>query len=97
MVHKYAMISAPSQRISKKLFDVSNEQLKRSSYMIFFQMPILPELTIKVNDFAIFDKMLKADSNEYFTDEDLEAYKYVYSQPGLLLRFAKYSLPNIFS
>lgn len=83
MVHKYAMISAPSLRISKKLFGASNEQLKRSSYMIFFQMPILPELTVKVNDLAIFNKMLKADSNEYFTDEDLEAYKYVYSQPGL--------------
>lgn len=87
MIYKYVMMGAPSRRIFKKLFNTSMDQFKRSSYVVFFQMPILPELTMTVNDFASFADMWKNDLNEYFTEEDLETYKYVFSQPGLLLLY----------
>lgn len=58
------------------------DQFKRSWYVLMFQMPILPELMMKADDFASFHKVWENDFNEHFTEEDLEAYKYVFSQPG---------------
>lgn len=82
MVYKWVMMGGPSRRVFKKLFNASLDQFKRSWYVIMFQMPILPELLFKADDFESFRTVWKDDFNEYFTEEDLEAYKYVFSQPG---------------
>lgn len=50
-------------------------------------MPILPELALTCDDLLAFDKMLSRRHNEEMTDEFLEAYKYVYSKPGLAPKF----------
>lgn len=54
-----------------------------SKHFIFFQMPALPELTFSANDLAIFFRLWHNEFNDNFTEEDLEAYKYVFSQEGL--------------
>lgn len=92
MVYKYVLMGSPSGRVYKKLFNTSLDQFKRSSYVVLFQMPILPELTMTVNDFASLDEIWKNDFNEYFTKKDLETYKYVFSQPGLLLLYENRNL-----
>lgn len=46
-------------------------------------MPMVPELALTCEDLVSFDKMLGRRHNEEITDEYLEAYKYVFSKPGL--------------
>lgn len=70
------MMGAPSRRIFGQLFRKTMDQFKRSWYVLFFQMPMLPELMIAADDFGSFAL--------YFSPEDLEAYKHVYSRPGSL-------------
>lgn len=47
-------------------------------------MPILPELSLAADDFAAFNAMRNGEFNENFTEEDLEAYKYIFSRPSSL-------------
>lgn len=82
MVQKYILMGAPPRRVFKKLLRTSLDQFKRSWYIFFFQMPILPEMALTCDDLVAFDKMLGRRHNEEMTDEYLEAYKYVFSKPG---------------
>lgn len=82
MVQKYVMMGGPSRRLFRKLFMTTWDQFKRSWYMLFFQAPILPELLLSADDFASFFNVWDGQFNEGFTEEDFEAYKYVFSRPG---------------
>ena len=53
--------------------------------MFFFQLPYLPELMISLEDYGIFDMFGKASEKAYvhpLSKEEIEAYKYTFSQPG---------------
>lgn len=82
MVYKYCCMGGPSRRVFKKTFNTKIDQFKKSWYVLLFQMPILPELTMMADDFAPFTAMWKDQLSEVFTEEDLEAYKYTFGRPG---------------
>lgn len=91
------MMGAPSRQVFKKTFNSSMDQFKKSWYILFFQMPVLPELVLMADDFATFDMMHRAmvkNQSNNFTDEDLEAYKYTFSQPGALTAGINYYRAN---
>lgn len=55
--------------------------------MFFFQMSRLPEWVISLQDYSFFNQifrqlMKREESEKTFTDQDLEAFKYTFSQPG---------------
>ena len=51
------------------------EQALKSWYIIFFQCPILPELSMLAEDMRIFKKMFKKVNQD---EETIEAYKYAF-------------------
>jgi hypothetical protein len=54
-------------------------------YMFFYMLPYLPEIALSAFDFMAFAKMLRRKKPKDIspvTDEDIEAYKYTFSQPG---------------
>lgn len=61
-------------------------QLLRSWYIAFFQLPGLPEMLIRANDFAAVERMLRgtAANKAAFSDEDIARYKEALRQPGAL-------------
>jgi pimeloyl-ACP methyl ester carboxylesterase len=61
-------------------------QLLRSSYMIFFQLPLVPEALLGANRAWAIARMLRrtAVRTEAFSDEDLERYREAMSRPGAL-------------
>lgn len=59
-----------------------------NEHFIFFRMPALPELKFSANDLAAILKLRHNEFNEHFTEEDLEAYKYVFSQEGWAFFFS---------
>ena len=75
MLDNYVMIGAPSSPVWNKLIVSSWKQFKMSWYMFFFQMPMLPEYAVCLNDMDRF-KVMDVDK------EELEVYKYTFGQKG---------------
>jgi len=61
-------------------------QLRRSWYMLFFQLPWLPEYLFRRRDFASLERVLRKDPArpDAFTEEDIRQYKLAFARPGAL-------------
>ncbi|CAO1378608.1 unnamed protein product [Diamesa tonsa] len=75
MLEKYIMIGSPSSEVWDKLVTQTWTQFKMSWYIFFFQMPMLPEYAVSLDDMVRF-KAMDVDKDE------LEIYKYVFGQKG---------------
>jgi pimeloyl-ACP methyl ester carboxylesterase len=73
-------------------------QMLHSWYMLFFQLPRLPETVLKANNFAMLEKMFKETTarRDVFTDGDIEVYKEALRQPGALTAGINYYRANVF-
>lgn len=61
------------------------QQLRKSWYMFFFQIPTLPEHLLARDSYAFAKRSLRANAKRgAFTDEDLERYVAAWSEPGAL-------------
>lgn len=70
----------------------SPAQLRRSWYMFFNQLPWLPEVLLRANDYGFLDRGLRgwAVHKERFTPEDLAVYRDNIRQPGALTAMLNY-------
>jgi pimeloyl-ACP methyl ester carboxylesterase len=61
-------------------------QLRRSWYMLFFQLPLLPELALRFNHAAAIERAIRGSAvhKERFTDAELELYRDNACRPGAL-------------
>lgn len=73
------------------------QQLVKSSYIFFFQLPLLPELVIQLNDFQALEQALRgtAVNKAAFSDADIETYKNAFAKRGVLTAALNY-YRNIF-
>lgn len=67
--------------------ELSVAQMFRSWYMFFYQTPFLPEKMLQADDFAFFTRLFQkkssgTDNQEFVTNDDIEVYKYTFSQEG---------------
>jgi len=88
MVEKLIILNCPHPKaFYDRLSGLSLKQWLRSWYMFFFQCPFLPEIVFRSNDLKFLVTMLAkppsgcTDPNA-FTEEDIEAWKYTFQQPG---------------
>jgi pimeloyl-ACP methyl ester carboxylesterase len=73
----------PQESVTRFLF--SPEQLQRSWYVWFFQLPGLPEMAVPANDYAFIDKLWRDWSPGYTPPEPyMRALKDTFSSPGCL-------------
>jgi pimeloyl-ACP methyl ester carboxylesterase len=68
------------------------QQLLRSWYIFFFQLPMLPELYIQANDFQTLERILSGTTvkKSTFTDEDISLYKEAFAKRGALTSALNY-------
>jgi pimeloyl-ACP methyl ester carboxylesterase len=68
------------------------QQLLRSSYAFFFQLPALPELVIQWSDYQAVESAFKgmAINKNAFTQADIEAYKDAVAKRGALTAMLNY-------
>ncbi|MDP9405736.1 MAG: alpha/beta hydrolase [Actinomycetota bacterium] len=85
VLDKLVILNAPHPGAFKRQ-GLSPAQLLRSSYIFFFQSPIVPEMVLSANNFAALKWALRGGSQRVgaFTDDDLERYAEAYRQPGAL-------------
>lgn len=61
------------------------DQLKRSWYMWFFQLPVVPEMLVAADDLAFVDRLWRDWSPGYTPDaDDMDALKHTLGEPGAL-------------
>ncbi|WP_225335428.1 alpha/beta fold hydrolase [Halomicrobium urmianum] len=83
-VDRLAVMNAPHP--GAYLRDLTTwEQLRKSWYVLAFQVPRLPEWGISRDDFAAFDEMFREGTvrPDAFTDADLERYRAAFRRSGL--------------
>jgi pimeloyl-ACP methyl ester carboxylesterase len=84
-LHRLGIINVPHPAVVRRFLARDFEQMRRSLYAYFFQIPWLPETIFKMNDWSILAKSIcnSARSNA-FTEKDIETYKEAWSQPGAM-------------
>jgi epoxide hydrolase 4 len=68
------------------------QQMWRSTYALFFQLPWLPEFLIQSSDYQAIETVLKgmAVNKSAFTKADIDAYKDAVAKPGALTAILNY-------
>lgn len=68
------------------------KQRLKSWYILFFQLPVAPELMLGAGDFAWIDRMLRRQpmNPHAFTPEDVRRYKQAMARPGALTASLNY-------
>ena len=79
--------------------NLTARQVLRSWYMLFFQLPRLPEWLMSANDYAFIERIFKKTVARpgAFTDTDIAVYKRALSEPGALTAAINYYRANVFS
>jgi pimeloyl-ACP methyl ester carboxylesterase len=62
------------------------QQMLKSWYIAFFQIPFLPEFLIQLNDYRLIEEAFRgmAIDQSAFTDADIEQYKNAFAKRGAL-------------
>ncbi|XP_052796397.1 epoxide hydrolase 4-like [Mya arenaria] len=80
LVEKLVVCNCPHPAIFAKYMRSNFAQFKKSWYMMFFQIPVLPEFLLGMNDCSSFEALLgKWMPNNKPSSDDIDAYKYTFS------------------
>ena len=84
-VGKLAILNVPHPSVMFRYLRKNPRQLRRSWYMLFFQLPWLPEAAFSAFRFGLGVRSLVRSSRPgTFSEEDLQSYRAAWSQPGAL-------------
>ncbi|HEY8562869.1 MAG TPA: alpha/beta hydrolase [Pyrinomonadaceae bacterium] len=94
-VSKLVCLQVPPPSVWLK--NLSWRQALASSYMLFFQIPVLPEWLVSRDDYALLARSMKRLTTDasIFSDEDLARYKESWSEPGALTAAINYYRANL--
>ncbi|QDI91285.1 alpha/beta hydrolase [Salicibibacter halophilus] len=81
-VRQLIVINIPHPGVFPKVMATTPSQWLRSSYMLFFQFPKVPESILSNNNFKIMKQAIQYSSRRgTFTQDDLAAYKTAWQKP----------------
>lgn len=82
-VERLVILNVPHPAVFGEALRSSREQRRKSWYMFFFQLPLLPELLLKAGGCGLMKASLRASSRPgTFSEADLERYREAWSRPG---------------
>ncbi len=84
-LHKLTVMNVPHPAVMRKFLQRDLEQMRRSWYVGFFQIPWLVEKILSANNFRRMVRAVQGSAKKNsFTDADLEKYKEAWSQPDAI-------------
>lgn len=84
-VNRLIVINMPFPSVLPKVLPKKPSQALKSSYMLFFQIPLLPEKILSSKDYAYMAKALVQTSRKgTFTEDELDAYRVAWARPRAL-------------
>jgi len=84
-LHRLSIMNVPHPAVMKRFLQRDFEQIRRSWYVFFFQLPWLPEAGLKQDNWRGAERALRGSGKiNSFTNEDIVKYKEAWSQPGAM-------------
>jgi pimeloyl-ACP methyl ester carboxylesterase len=84
-LHKLGILNAPHPLVMRRFLQRDFEQIRRSWYTYFFQLPWIPEIGMRANNWRGAVRALRGSGKIHtFTNEDIAKYKEAWSQPGAI-------------
>lgn len=84
-LHKLGILNVPHPAVMRRFLQRDFEQIRRSWYIFFFQLPWLPETGMRADNWRGMERAMRASGKIHtFTNEDIEKYKEAWSQTGAL-------------
>ena len=81
-LHRLGIINVPHPAVMWRFLRRDFEQMRRSLYALFFQLPWLPEMAMSVGNWRGASLSLRRSGKPHaFTEEDIEKYREAWSQP----------------
>jgi len=91
VVDRLAVLNAPHPSAYERALRSSPRQLLRSWYVLFFQLPVVPEAAMRAGEFELLERMLgSAVRPDAFSPTDVERYKRALGRPGALTAALNY-------
>jgi pimeloyl-ACP methyl ester carboxylesterase len=92
LVNKLVVLNAPHPAAYRRTLRRNPRQWLRSWYVLFFQLPWLPELLLRSRDFALLERTWKKDpvTSGAYSDADIAKYKEALRHPGALTAAINY-------
>jgi pimeloyl-ACP methyl ester carboxylesterase len=82
---KMVILNGPHGAVMQKHLSNNRSQLLKSWYMFFFQLPWLPEWSLRANNWQGLVRGMEGSSKpSTFSGERLESYRQAWSQPGAM-------------
>ncbi|MDO8518544.1 MAG: alpha/beta hydrolase [Deltaproteobacteria bacterium] len=79
------VLNAPHPVVMSRALKASWSQILKSWYVVFFQIPFVPEWLARCGNFAFLVRSLKGSSRRgTFSDEDMAHYREAWRRPGAL-------------
>jgi pimeloyl-ACP methyl ester carboxylesterase len=84
-LHKLTIMNVPHPAVMSRFLRRDPDQMRRSWYVGFFQIPWLPERILSANNFRRMVRAVQGTAKKNsFTNEDMERYKEAWSQPDAM-------------
>ena len=84
-LHRLGIINVPHPAVMWRFLRRDFEQMRRSLYALFFQLPWLPEMFMRLGNWSVASSSIRRSGRpNAFTDEDIEKYKEAWSQSGAM-------------
>ena len=84
-VSRLMILNVPHPSVMLRYVRTSPTQMMRSWYILFFQLPWLPEKLLAAGNFRLLvSSLVRTSRPEAFSAEDLRRYREAWSQPGAL-------------
>jgi pimeloyl-ACP methyl ester carboxylesterase len=84
-LHRLSIMNAPHPAVMRRFLRRDFEQIRRSWYVFFFQLPWIPEAGMQRDNWRGAVSALRGSGKIHtFTNEDIEKYKEAWSQPGAM-------------
>lgn len=85
LLRKMAILNVPHPSVSIRFAWRSPQQILRSWYIGFFQIPWLPETLLRLNDWAAVRRAMRSTARpNTFSGRDLDSYVEAWSRPGAM-------------
>jgi len=84
-LQRMSILNVPHPLVMRRFVQRDFEQMRRSWYIFFFQLPWLPEAGMRADNWRGMVRALRGSGKIHtFTNEDIKKYKEAWSQPGAI-------------
>ena len=83
-VERLVILNAPHLQALRDTYRRHPIQLLKSLYILYFQLPWLPEWSLRARNFKLLAQTYAAIHPRHVTPEDIELYRQAWSRPGAL-------------